>query len=340
MGCPRAKTHIKEGIPLCDEHLRPTVTWHDELPAVAPARPRSPSPGRIAPADPVPEDPRPPPSYAWTRWSEPIQLAAQAYFAFGFQLMGCASDDTRQNPRTSVYIPDLDLTFSVPSDLASGGVNAGQAEQMALSRAPVIVAPPWRGKLGHNQQEDPFPYAAAQALTRGEFPEGYAVHHLGRVFPPDEQPQPDFPRGLSFESSQPTAGPGTPRASTEPTAPDLQAPGDYMAARLSGRSAQDALDFSASEDQSPGDALQSLSRSAAWYQDHHATPQEPAAAAALFELLDSVARLQALGARRSAVSPQAPFLAWFRVRLLRRLGERARIRPLGRAQLRRSWALV
>ena len=30
VGCPRAKTHVKEGIPLCDEHLRPTVTWHDE----------------------------------------------------------------------------------------------------------------------------------------------------------------------------------------------------------------------------------------------------------------------------------------------------------------------
>ena len=149
VGCPRAKMHVREGIPLCDEHLRPTVTWHDELPAVAPARPRSPSPGRIAPAEPVPESPGPPTSYAWIRWSEPSQLAAQAYFAFGFQLMGCAADDTRQNPRTFVYIPDLDLTFSVPSDLASGGVNAGQAEQMALCRAPVIVDPPWHGKLGH-----------------------------------------------------------------------------------------------------------------------------------------------------------------------------------------------
>ena len=110
----------------------------------------------------------------------------------------------------------------------------------------------------------------------------------------------------SFEPSQPISGPGTPRASTQPTAPDLQALGDYMAARLSGRSAQDALDLSASEGQSPGDARQSLSRSAAWYQDHHATPQDPAAAAALLELLDPVARLQALGARRSAVSPPAP----------------------------------
>ena len=72
--------------------------------------------------------------------------------------MGCATDNTRQNPRTSVYIPDLDLTFSVQSDLASGGVNAGQAEQMALSRAPVTVDPPWNGKPGHNQHGDPFPY--------------------------------------------------------------------------------------------------------------------------------------------------------------------------------------
>ena len=206
---------------------------------MAPARPRSPSPGRIAPAEPAPEDSGPPTSYAWIRWSEPSQLAAQAYFAFGFQLMGCAADDTQQNPRTSVYILDLDLTFSIPSDLASGGVNAGQAEQMALRRAPVIVDPPWRGKLGHNQQEDPFPYAAAQALTRGEFPEGYAVHHMGRVLPPDEQPQPATRHGPPFESSQPTAGLGTPRAPTEPTAPDLQALGDFMVARLSERSAQD-----------------------------------------------------------------------------------------------------
>ena len=49
VGCPRAKTHVKEGIPLCDEHLRPTVTWHDELPAVAPARPHSPSPQEDSP---------------------------------------------------------------------------------------------------------------------------------------------------------------------------------------------------------------------------------------------------------------------------------------------------
>ena len=78
-----------------------------------------------------------------------------------------------------------------------------------------------------------------------------------------------------------------------------------MAARLSGRSAQDALDLSTTEGQSPGEARQSLSRSAAWYQDNHATPQEPAAAAALLELLDPVVRLRALGGRRSAVSPQA-----------------------------------
>ena len=173
VGCPRAKTHVKEGIPLCDEHQRPFATWRDEPPAVAPARPRSPSPGRIAPAAELLEDPGPSLSYAWIRWSEPSQLAAQAYFAFGYQLMGCASDNSRQNPRTSVYIPDLDLTFSVPSDLASGGVNAGQAEQMALSRAPVVVDPPWKGKPGHNQRGDPFPYAAAQALMRGGFPEGY-----------------------------------------------------------------------------------------------------------------------------------------------------------------------
>ena len=93
---------------------------------------------------------------------------------------------------------------------------------MALSRAPVIADPPWNGKLGHNQHGDPFPYAAAQALTRGEFPEGYAVHHLGRVLPPEEQPQPATPRAPSLESNPPTAGFGTPRASTDPTAPDLQ----------------------------------------------------------------------------------------------------------------------
>ena len=79
-----------------------------------------------------------------------------------------------------------------------------------------------------------------------------------------------------------------------------------MAARLSGRSAQDALDPSASEGRAPGDARQSLSRAAAWYQDHHAPPQDPAAAAALLELLDPVARLQAFGSRKSAVSPPTP----------------------------------
>ena len=79
-----------------------------------------------------------------------------------------------------------------------------------------------------------------------------------------------------------------------------------MAARLSGRSAQDALDLSASEGRAPGDARQSLSRAAAWYQDHHAPPQDPAAAAALHELLDPVAPLQALGSRRIAVSPPMP----------------------------------
>ena len=224
-----------------------------------------------------------------------------------FQLMDRATDSTRQNPRTSIYIPDLDLTFSVPSDLAPGGINVGQAEQMAPSRAPVIVDPPWNGKHGHNQQGDPFPYAAAQALTRGEFPEGYAVHHLGRVLPPDEQPQPATLRAPSVEPSPPTAGLGTPRASTDPTAPDLQALGDYMSARLSGRCAQDALDLSSSsEGRAPGDARQSLSRAAAWYQDHHASPQDPAAAAALHELLDPIARLQALGSRRVAVSPPMP----------------------------------
>ena len=136
VGCPRAKTHVRKGIPLCDEHLRPSVRWHDEPPAVPPTRARAPSPGRIAPAAELPEDPGHAPARAWTRWSEPSHLAAQAYFVFDFQLMGRATDSTRQNPRTSIYIPDFDLTFSVRSDLASGGINAGQAEQMALSRAP------------------------------------------------------------------------------------------------------------------------------------------------------------------------------------------------------------
>ena len=73
--------------------------------------------------------------------------------------MGRAADSTRQNPRTSIYLPDLDLTFSVPSDLAAGGINVGQAEQMAHSRAPVVVDPPWSGLSGHNQRGDPLPYS-------------------------------------------------------------------------------------------------------------------------------------------------------------------------------------
>ena len=78
VGCPRAKAHVREGIPLCDERLRPTVTWHDEIPAVAHARPRFPSLGGIAPAAPVPESPGRANPYAWIRWNEPSQLAAQA----------------------------------------------------------------------------------------------------------------------------------------------------------------------------------------------------------------------------------------------------------------------
>ena len=222
VGCPRAKTHVRERIPLCDEHLRPSVTWHDKPPAIPPTRARSPSPGRIAPAAELPEDLGPASSQAWIQWSEPSHLAAQAYFAFSYQLMGRATDSTRQNLRMSIYIPDLDLTFSVLSDLAAGGINAGQAEQMALSRAPVIVDP-WNGKPGHNQHGNPLPYAAAQSLTWGEFPEGYAVHHLGRVLPADEQPQPATPRASSRDPVFPSAESGTPRASADPTTPDFQA---------------------------------------------------------------------------------------------------------------------
>ena len=127
VGCPRAKTHVREGIPLCDERLRPTVTWHDETPVVPSTRMRSPSPGRIAPAAELPEDLRQAPVQAWIRWSEPSHsLAKLTYFAFSFQLMGRATDSTRQKPRMSIYIPDLDLTFPVPSDLAAGGAMRGK----------------------------------------------------------------------------------------------------------------------------------------------------------------------------------------------------------------------
>ena len=239
---------------VCDDHLRPAVTWHGEPPAVPPARTRSPSPGRIAPAAEPPEDFLQAPARAWIRWSEPGPLAAQAYFAFGFQLMGRAADSTRQNPRTSIYLPDLDLTFSVPSDMAAGGINAGQAEQMALSRAPVVVDPPWSGKTGHNQYGDPLPYTAAQSLTRGDFPEGDdAMHHLGPILPADEQPQPGSPRSVPLAPEATRAETESPLTPVEPTAPDLQALGDYMSARPSGRSAQDALDAGAMEGQAPGD---------------------------------------------------------------------------------------
>ena len=305
VGCPRVRTHVREGIPLCDEHLRPSVTWHDEPPAVPPVRTRSPSPGRIAPAAELPADLQAP-ARAWIRWSEPGPLATQAYFASGFQLMGRATNSKRQNLRTSIYIPDLDLNFSVLSDLAAGGINAGQAEQMALSRAPVVVDPPWSGQTGHNQHGDPLPYTAAQSLTRGDFSEGYAVHHLERIPPADEQPQPGTPRRVPLKPITLCAESETPLAPVEPTAPDLQALGDYMSARLSGRSAQDAPDAGATEGQAPGNARQNLARATAWYQSHHAAPQDPAAAAALVELLDPVARSQALGTRKAAVSPPAP----------------------------------
>ena len=170
----------------------------------------------------------------------------------------------------------------------------------------MIVDPPWSGKTGHNQHGDPLPYTAAQSLAQGDFPEGYAVHHLGRVLPADEQPQPGTPRSAPRDPVLPLAELETPLASVDPSAPDLQALGDYMSARLSGHSAQDALDVSATEGQAPGDARQSLARAAAWYQSHHASPQDPAAAAALIELIDPVARLQALGSWKAAVSPPVP----------------------------------
>ena len=103
VGCHWVKTHVRKGNHLCDQHLRPAVTWHDEPPAVPPARSRPPSLGRIAPAAEPPEDTLQAPARAWIRWSEPGPFAAQAYFAFGFQLMGRAADSTRQNPRTSIY---------------------------------------------------------------------------------------------------------------------------------------------------------------------------------------------------------------------------------------------
>ena len=315
VGCHRSKSHVREGIPLCDEHSKPAVTWHDEPPVTAPPRSRSPSPGRIAPLPAAPEDSLHAPARAWIRWSEPGDAAEHAYYSFAFQLMGRAVDSTRQNPRTSIYLPDLDLTFSVPSDLAAGGINLGQAEQMALSRAPVIVDPPWGGHHGHNQHGDPLPYSAAQSLNRGSYPEGYAVHHLGRILPDDEQPQPRSTTGEPpIEPGM--SGPSTPRLrrtvsqqSDTPggfaatPSPDLGLLGDYISARLSGRTAQDALEACANGGQATGDVRLSLSHAATWYQDQHPAPRDPAAAAALQELLDPVARLRALGDQKNAVTP-------------------------------------
>ena len=174
----------------------------------------------------------------------------------------------------------------------------------------MVVDPPWNGKTGHNQYWEPLPYTAAQSLTRGDFPEGYvrtyAAHHLGRTLPADEPPQPGSPRNGPPTPEATRVETDSPLAPVEPAALDLQALGDYMSARLSGHSAQDALEACATEGQASRDVRPSLARAAAWYQRHHAAPQDPAAAAALVELLDPVARLQALGARKAAVSPLSP----------------------------------
>ena len=234
VGCYRAKAHVREGIPLCDEHSRPAVTWHDELPDAPTARSRSPSLGRIAPSESLSEDPPLAPARAWIRWSEPGAPAEHAYYAFGFQLMGRAADGTRQNPRMSIYLPDLDLTFSIPSDLAAGGINAGQADQMVGSRAPVVVDPPWSGTSGHNRRGEPFPYSAAQSLIRGDYPEAYAMHHLGRILPAAEQPQPSgsprgTPRDRGFASSDLVGTQPSLRSSPAATGLDSSASGELGA---------------------------------------------------------------------------------------------------------------
>ena len=54
----------------------------------------------------------------------------------------------------------------------------------------MVMDPPWSGMTGHNQYGEPLPYTAAQFSIRGDSPEGYAMHHLGRILPSDEQPQP------------------------------------------------------------------------------------------------------------------------------------------------------
>ena len=92
-------------------------------------------------------------------------------------------------------------------------------------------------------------------------------------------------------------------ASAATSSPDLGQLGDYMSARLSGRTAQESLEVCSKARQTAGDVQRSLSLAASWYQDQHPRPSDPAAAAALQELLDPLARLHALGARKDAVTP-------------------------------------
>ena len=122
--------------------------------------------------------------WAWLRWGAPARAASQAYYAFDYELTGPADDSGPSGTRTGVHLSGLGLQFSVPSDLAVGGLDAAQADQVCLARSPLVVDPPWPGSAGKNVEGESLPWEAAVALAKGEWPEGYTVHHLARLSRP------------------------------------------------------------------------------------------------------------------------------------------------------------
>jgi hypothetical protein len=242
---------VRAGISLCDERSQGAVAWQvdADLPrAAGPLAPPPAPPPRVSrPASPRSSPGVPPAPRAWLRWGDASATADRAYFPFAFDLGGMLPADDAGPSRVLATLPDLGIHFTVPADLASGGLDAQQADQLARARSPLVVDPPWVGEDGYNQRGERLPWFAVAALTRGSYPEGCALHHLAQVHDLAEQPQ-----GLTSsygdangEATPAPSGFRDTRAPSEPdaaagdqatwaTPPDLDLLSRYLASRMGG----------------------------------------------------------------------------------------------------------
>ena len=193
-GCNRSRKYVRAGIALCDEHAKSPVTWHDETDQSARPSPGSPPPGPESPRASRPSTPRvelvaPASPRAWLRWGDATVPHDRAYYSFHYAVTPTLASGGSGPSRSTVHLPDLGVHFSVPSDLTMGGLNSQQADQLARSRAPLKVDPPWTGEDGHNVRGERLPWSAMLSVARGDYPQGYALHHMARVVDPGEQPQ-------------------------------------------------------------------------------------------------------------------------------------------------------